>query len=69
MKFWIGLYKSVFQEQLVAGIDVILSAAYKVLANQKTSKPRLLQIEGASSNKENEEDDMPETRKRRSVCR
>jgi hypothetical protein len=37
-----------------------LSAAYKVLASQKTSKPRMLQIEGASTNEEDEEDEMPD---------
>jgi hypothetical protein len=27
MKFWSGLYKTDFQEQLAAGVDVILAAA------------------------------------------
>jgi hypothetical protein len=56
MNFWTGLYKPEFQEQLVAGINVILTTTYIVLANQRRIKPRMLQIEeaGAEDNDEYE---------------
>jgi hypothetical protein len=34
MKYWAGLFKIDFQEQLAAEISAILSAAYRVMGNQ-----------------------------------
>jgi hypothetical protein len=57
INFWTGLYKPEFQEQLAAGINVILTAAYKVLASQRRTKSRLLQIEEAGVEDKDEDED------------
>lgn len=44
--------KTEFQEQLAAGIEVLLSAAYQVLTNQGWGSPRILQIEDTSLDEE-----------------
>ncbi|EFE88074.1 hypothetical protein BIFBRE_05077 [Bifidobacterium breve DSM 20213 = JCM 1192] len=45
MKLWTGLFKSDFQEQLASRIQVILTATYLVLANQRATTTNTLLIE------------------------
>ena len=42
LKFWTGLHKEEFQAQIRDGVDVLLSVACQMIANQRQDLPRLL---------------------------
>ena len=42
LKFWTGLHKEEFQEQVRDGVNVLLSVACQMIANQRQDPPRLL---------------------------
>jgi len=56
MKYWAGLYKAEFQEQLLDGVKALLSGAQRVLAQQGPPMS-LLQLPAPSGDADDSEDD------------
>ena len=57
MKYWAGLYKAEFQEQLLDGVKALLSGAQRVLAQQgpPMSQPQLPAPPGDTEDSEDDE--------------
>ena len=57
MKYWAGLYKAEFQEQLLDGVKALLSGAQRVLAQQgpPMSLPQLPAPHGDTEDSEDDE--------------
>jgi hypothetical protein len=54
MKYWAGLFKTEFQEQLAVGMSAILATTYKALAAQNKSNSTVLHIEDVTKDEDEE---------------